>query len=99
VHGHVVGQRPVRGELGRAAGFGLALVGFLFSMYLTYRELFTIKAICQWCVGSAVLMTLLAIITAIRVLRVETAPVAAPAKKTVPRAERRRLERRQAARR
>jgi uncharacterized membrane protein len=90
----------IRGELGRAAGFGLALVGFLFSMYLTYRELFTIKAICQWCVGSAVLMTLLAILTAWRVLRVEPGPVSEPARtKTVPRAERRRIERRQAARR
>ena len=59
----------VRGDLGRAAGFGIALIGFLFSMYLTYRELFTIKAICQWCVGSAVLMTLLVILTAVRVLR------------------------------
>jgi uncharacterized membrane protein len=87
----------IRNDLGRAAGFGLALVGFLFSMYLTYRELFTIKAICQWCVSSAVIMTLLTILTAIRVLRVEPdAPVAAP--KTVPRAERRRSERRQAAR-
>jgi uncharacterized membrane protein len=88
----------IRNELGRAAGFGLALVGFLFSMYLTYRELFTIKAICQWCVSSAVLMTLLTILTAIRVLRVEPDAPVAPAK-TLPRAERRRLERRQAARR
>ena len=87
----------IRGDLGRAAGFGLALVGFLFSMYLTYREIFTIKAICQWCVGSAVLMTLLAILTAIRVLRVE--PTTAGPPKSVPRAERRRIERRQAARR
>ena len=38
-------------------------------MYLTYRELFTIHAICEWCVSSAVLMTLLMILTAIRVLR------------------------------
>jgi uncharacterized membrane protein len=59
----------IRGELGRAAGFGLALFGFLFSVYLTYRELFTIKAICQWCVGSAVVMTLLVILTGIRFLR------------------------------
>lgn len=86
----------IRGETGRLIGFALALVGFLFSMYLTYRELFTIKAICQWCVGSAVLMTLLAILTAIRVLRVEPGTVAP---KAVPRAERRRIERRQAARR
>jgi uncharacterized membrane protein len=59
----------VRGESGRLAGFGLALVGFGFSMYLTYREVFTIKAICPWCVSSAVLMTVLAILTAIRALR------------------------------
>jgi uncharacterized membrane protein len=59
----------VRGESGRFAGFGLALVGFGFSMYLTYREVFTIKAICPWCVSSAVLMTVLAILTAIRALR------------------------------
>ena len=91
-----------RNELARAAGFGLALVGFLFSMYLTYRELFTIKAICQWCVSSAVIMTVLTILTAIRVLRVDPGSGAAPPpppKKTVPRAERRRIERRQAARR
>jgi uncharacterized membrane protein len=88
----------IRGEIGRAAGFGLALVGFLFSLYLTYRELFTIKAICQWCVSSAVIMTILTILTAIRVLRVESDTPLPPAK-TVPRAERRRIERRQAARR
>ena len=89
----------IRNVLGRAAGFGVALVGFLFSMYLTYRELFTIKAICQWCVSSAVLMTLLTILTAIRALRVESDSGPPPAKRTVPRAERRRIERRQAARR
>jgi uncharacterized membrane protein len=59
----------IRSELGRAAGAGIALIGFLFSMYLTYRELFTIHAICQWCVASAVLMTLLAITTAVRFVR------------------------------
>jgi uncharacterized membrane protein len=59
------------GETGRSAGFGIALIGFMFSMYLTYRELFTIKAICQWCVASAVLMTVLVVLTAIRVLRDE----------------------------
>jgi uncharacterized membrane protein len=77
----------IRGDSGRAAGFGLALVGFLFSMYLTYRELFTIHAICQWCVGSAVLMTALAILTAIRVVYGER-PSAPPAAATPPRAGR-----------
>lgn len=67
----ILGSLALRGELSRMAGFGIALIGFGFSMYLTYRELFTIKAICQWCVASAVLMTLLAILTAVRVLRLE----------------------------
>jgi uncharacterized membrane protein len=89
----------IRNELGRIAAFGIALIGFLFSMYLTYREIFTIKAICQWCVSSAVLMTVLTILTAIRMLRYESEPVAPRRVKTVPRAERRRIERKQAARR
>lgn len=67
----ILGSLAVRGELGRVAGFAIALIGFGFSLYLTYRELFTIKAICQWCVSSAVLMTLLAVLTAIRALRYE----------------------------
>jgi uncharacterized membrane protein len=69
----ILGSLLVRGDLGKVGGFGIALIGFGFSMYLTYRELFTIKAICQWCVSSAVLMTLLLILTLIRVLRDDTA--------------------------
>jgi uncharacterized membrane protein len=81
----------LRGELGRAIGFGLALVGFLFSMYLTYREAFTIHAYCQWCLGSAAIMTLLAILTTIRMLRTDPgATPPAPRGKSVDRAERRR---------
>jgi uncharacterized membrane protein len=30
--------------------------GVLFSIYLTYLELFKIHAICKWCVGSAVII-------------------------------------------
>ena len=79
----------IRGEIGRGLGFALALVGFLFSMYLTYREAFTIHAYCQWCLGSAALMTLLAILTTIRMLRTEPSEPVTP-KKPVDRAERRR---------
>lgn len=59
----------LRNEIGRIAGFGVALIGFLFSMYLTYREVFSIHAICEWCVTSAVLMTVLMILTGWRVVR------------------------------
>jgi uncharacterized membrane protein len=61
----------VPGEPGRLAGAFLALIGFAFSAYLTYRELFSIDAICPWCVVSACLMTLLAVLTATRLVRAE----------------------------
>ena len=53
----------------RLATLGLALVGFGFSAYLTYRELFSIHAICEWCVSSAVIMTLLLLGATVRYLR------------------------------
>jgi len=59
----------IPGEEALIAGALTALVGFGFSAYLTYRELFTIDAICQWCVASAVVMTLLAVITTARLLQ------------------------------
>jgi uncharacterized membrane protein len=65
----IVASLWVRGDAGRLAGATLALVGFGFSAYLTYRELFTIDAICQWCVVSAVLMTALAVLTTWRLVR------------------------------
>jgi uncharacterized membrane protein len=65
----------LRGEAARMIAALTALIGFGFSAYLTYRELFTIEAICQWCVASAILMTGLAIVCTWRLLR---EPVAAP---------------------
>jgi uncharacterized membrane protein len=56
-------------ETSRLAIAFLALVGFGFSMYLTWAELFRIHAICQWCVGSATVMTLLAIVSVVRLVR------------------------------
>jgi uncharacterized membrane protein len=38
---------------------GVTAVGVLFSLWLTYLELFVIDAICQWCVISAILATAL----------------------------------------
>jgi uncharacterized membrane protein len=58
----------LKGDGARMAGFALSLVGFGYSLYLTYLELFTIEAICQWCVASAVLMTLLFAANATRML-------------------------------
>ncbi|MFN8161015.1 MAG: vitamin K epoxide reductase family protein [Solirubrobacterales bacterium] len=56
----------LRGDAARFGALLLALAGFGFSAYLTYLELFVIEAICQWCVASAVLMTILLCLTAWR---------------------------------
>lgn len=41
---------------------GITGVGMLFSLWLTYLELFVIDAICQWCVISAILATTLFVV-------------------------------------
>ena len=56
----------IPGETALIAAAGQAWIGFLFSAYLTYREIFTIDAICIWCVGSALCMTALAGLSAVR---------------------------------
>jgi len=53
----------------RLLTLGLTLTGFGFSMYLTYREIFTIKLICEECATSAVFVTLLLIGSVIRYLQ------------------------------
>jgi uncharacterized membrane protein len=58
----------LRGDAFRLTAFVVSLIGFGYSLYLTYLELFTIDAICQWCVASAVLMTLLFVTNAVRML-------------------------------
>lgn len=55
-------------EHGLLAGYVLTVIGFGFSVYLTYREVFTIHAICSWCVSSAIVFTLMTIVGTIRVL-------------------------------
>jgi uncharacterized membrane protein/glutaredoxin len=52
--------------------FGMALFGALFSVYLTYLELYIIKAVCLWCVGSAIIITLLLLFSLESALRVFT---------------------------
>lgn len=59
----------IPGDLGRAATALMGLFGFGFSVYLTYLEIFKIKAICQWCVANAVVMTLVMIISVVRLWR------------------------------
>lgn len=55
-------------DAARLGGFLVALGGFGYSVFLTYIELFKIEAVCQWCVASAVLMTILFLLSATRLI-------------------------------
>lgn len=55
-------------DAARLGGFAVALGGFGYSVFLTYLEIFKIEAICQWCVASAALMTILFLLSATRLI-------------------------------
>jgi uncharacterized membrane protein len=55
-------------EFARTAGAAVALAGVAFGGYLLYVELVLIDAVCEWCVASDTLMTLLAALTLLRLL-------------------------------
>jgi uncharacterized membrane protein len=59
------------GEMTRLATMAFTVIGFGFSAYLTGRELFSVHAICPWCVSSAVIMTLLIVLAVWRFLQGE----------------------------
>lgn len=46
--------------------FGMALIGVLYSAYLTYLELYVIHAICPFCVVSAVILVAMLVVSILR---------------------------------
>lgn len=49
--------------------FGISLIGFLFSLWLVYVEVAILKALCPFCVTSQITMTIIFILSIIRVVR------------------------------
>jgi uncharacterized membrane protein len=74
-------------ESSRYATVGLALGGFGFSAYLTYRELFSIHHICEWCLSSAVIITVLMCLSIWRFLRGDVTARGAPCESRIASAE------------
>lgn len=75
-------QRTGTGRWARPAALGLlalALLGVLFSIYLTLLEIFVIHAVCIWCLSSALIATLILLLAAIQLT---PRPVAASGQKT-----------------
>jgi len=55
--------------------FGLATIGFVFTLYLTYLEVFVIHAICRWCVGSALIITVIWVVAVLALRRKDAVTV------------------------
>jgi uncharacterized membrane protein len=71
----------VAGEVAAAAGAALALGGFAFSVYLLYLQLAVIDAIRVWCLASEATMTVVFVLTLLRLrsaVRRETAAAESP---------------------
>lgn len=62
-------RAPILAAWGPVAIFGLALTGTLYSAYLTYVELYILRAVCPYCVASALFITGLLVLSVIRLAR------------------------------
>ena len=56
-------------EYGVMIVFGIVLFAFAYHCFLTYTAIFTIGALCMWCLMAHTTMTLLLIVTSIRLWR------------------------------
>ncbi|HEV7527397.1 MAG TPA: vitamin K epoxide reductase family protein [Solirubrobacteraceae bacterium] len=70
-------------ETSRFATVAFTVIGFGFSAYLTYRELFSIHHICEYCVSSAVIVTILMCLSAWHFLRGDPAQRVSPSRELV----------------
>ena len=56
-------------ENGSMLFFGISLIGFFFTLWLIYVEIALLKAYCPFCITSQISMTLIFILSVIRVVR------------------------------
>lgn len=49
--------------------FGMGLTGVLYSAYLTYLEFYVIRAVCPFCIVSAIAITAVFLIAIVRLIR------------------------------
>jgi uncharacterized membrane protein len=66
------GRLKIAKEYGPLAIFGISLGGVIFSIYLTYLELYVIHAVCPFCVASAIIIILLFILAILRLVKQTT---------------------------
>ena len=62
-------RQPGTRGWGELSIFGLSLAGMIYSTWLTYVEAAILRAICPFCVASAVLITAILVVSTVRVVR------------------------------
>ena len=67
-------RHPSARAWGALSTLGLSLVGTLYSAWLTYVEVAILRAICLFCIASALLMTATLIVAIVRVQRYVNTP-------------------------
>lgn len=76
-----VAQKRQAGKTGRLPALGLlglTLIATLFSIYLTLLELFAIRAVCAWCLTSAVITTVLMLMVVVPLTAGSSSPQSEP---------------------
>jgi len=68
--GRLRGLLPLTVQQATMASWAIALAGFAYAIYLTYLEIWVIKAICQWCVASAIVTALILVAETVLLWRV-----------------------------
>ena len=56
-------------EYGAMLTFGVALFAFLFSVWLVYVQVFRLEALCIWCLGHEISITIIFLMSLIRLRR------------------------------
>jgi uncharacterized membrane protein len=64
----IIATTAVRGTTAAFIAVLLALVGVAFSAYLLWAQLGPIGAICQWCLGNDIVITIVAVLCVARML-------------------------------
>ncbi len=64
----IIATTAVRGTVAAFSAVLLSLVGVAFSGYLLWAQLGPIGAICQWCLGNDVVITIVAVLCVVRML-------------------------------
>ena len=61
---------PFLKENGVLVVFGITLFAWLYSMYLVYLQFFVLQALCPWCLAHEAVMTVLFIVTCLRLRKI-----------------------------